>query len=194
MTILCHILKLPAHGRHQVNAEHCRNRKKPDGPGSRVERQRDFFCAAGRERTRPEPSRRSESGPHRPRRCRPSCGRVRQARDWRAGRWRKQRGLKGTTGTPCSRASCSVHGTGQARGSVDVWRQALHCGHAGVAGVKRARDRKLNIASLYMHFTSLHCTLSLHYFTPRCGGRRMHAGRVTSGRGAEQGGLRLYRP
>ena len=187
MTILCHTLKLPAHGRHQVNAEHCRNRKKPDGPGSRVERQRDFFCAAGRERTRPEPSRRSESGPHRPRRCRPSCGRVRQARDWRAGRWRKQRGLKGTTG----------HGTCSARIVQRTWYRASAriggCLAASTAlRTRRRRGSKKSTRpqieyrfTIYaLHFTSLHAFTSLFHPTVRGASHACRPSHIGKGGGA----------
>ena len=78
--VLTILLNLPPHGRHDVDDKHCRNRKTPDGQGAEWNGS-GIFGATGRERTRSEPSRRSGSGPHRPRRCRPSCvlARVRQA-------------------------------------------------------------------------------------------------------------------
>ena len=76
VAILCHRLKLPAHGRQQVNAEHCRNRKTPAGHRQRGGRTAQECGEVGRERTQQTPSKRSGRGPPRPSRVRRSCGSV----------------------------------------------------------------------------------------------------------------------
>ena len=47
LAILCHRLKLPAHDRQQVNAEHCRNRKTPAGHRQRGGRTAQDLGAVG---------------------------------------------------------------------------------------------------------------------------------------------------